>query len=133
MTAKPPPIQLIANLVVRGAKGRILLARYDADSDRWWLPGSDLEPYEHPDEAALRVLRDVLPRAKARPVLSKVESFRGRRGWHVMFDYRVDARGAPAPAKHAAWHAAARLPPMAHGRWEVSVVRALSGARVPRP
>jgi ADP-ribose pyrophosphatase YjhB (NUDIX family) len=50
MSEQQPEIQLIANLVVRRPDGRVLLVRYRDDDERWWLPGGDLEPYEHPDE-----------------------------------------------------------------------------------
>ena len=65
MTEKQPDVQLIANLVVRDEDGRVLLVRYDPDDERWWLPGRDVAPYKHPDEAAGRCPRRV-PRARRR-------------------------------------------------------------------
>lgn len=41
---KQPEIQLIANLVVQRPDGKVLLVRYDAEDERWWLPGEDLDP-----------------------------------------------------------------------------------------
>jgi hypothetical protein len=46
---KQPDIQLIANAVITDRRGRVLLTRYDADESRWWLPGSNLLPYEQAD------------------------------------------------------------------------------------
>jgi ADP-ribose pyrophosphatase YjhB (NUDIX family) len=95
---------------------------------RWWLPGEDLEPYEHPDERArktLEALGGVTPAAFA---LAFVESFRGRRGWHVVFHYRVEADGEPDREIPGAWFAPGDLPRTMHGRWEREAVRRALGA-----
>lgn len=122
-----PEIQLIANLIVTAPDGRVLLVRYDPDDERWWLPGGDLEPYEHPDEAADRVFAALPGLTPGRRTLAFVESFRGRRGWHVVFHYRVAATGQPKCDMPAEWHPAASLPPTAHRPWEQNAVtRALA-------
>jgi len=127
MTDVKPEIQLIADLVVRRADGAVLLVRYDPDDERWWLPGHELSPYQHPDEAAKAAL-DGLPGLRAKPpALSHVESFRGRRGWHVVFHYRVDADGDPTGDLPAAWHPAGALPKTMHGTWERDAVRRVLG------
>ena len=118
-TPKQPDIQLIANAVVTDGKGRVLLTRYD-DEPRWWLPGTDLKPYEHPDDALRRAL-DGLLAASTSSALHHVESFRGRRGWHVMFNHRVKANVRSATGQ-GQWFAADALPRMAHGRWEQGVI-----------
>ena len=118
-----PDIQLIANIVVSNGRGEVLLTRYRDDDERWWLPGSELDPYEHPDEACARALADV-GLAGVSAQLHHVESFRGRRGWHVMFNYRCEAAVAGDDAQ---WHAAASLPPMTHGDWERSVISKVLG------
>ncbi len=117
-----PPIQLIASLVITGLEGGVLLVRYDPEDDRWWLPGSDLEPYEHPDEAARRVLAGLAGLSVRTVAMREVESFRGRRGWHIVFHYHVAADGAPAGPPAAQWFAASSLPRTMHGAWERSVV-----------
>jgi ADP-ribose pyrophosphatase YjhB (NUDIX family) len=120
---KQPDIQLIANLVVQRPDGKVLLLRYDPDDERWWLPGEDLDPYQHPDERARQVL-DELPGLEAGdPQMIFIESFRGRRGWHVVFHYRVRGDGHPAGAAAAEWFAADELPRTMHGRWERDAVR----------
>jgi ADP-ribose pyrophosphatase YjhB (NUDIX family) len=127
-TNKKPDVQLISSLVVRDGQGRVLLCRYDPEDERWWLPGGELEPYEHPDEAAKDALATWKGLKAAAPRLSHVESFRGRRGWHVVFHYRVDAQGEPRGDVPAAWHPADALPRTAHGAWEkASVRRVLAG------
>jgi ADP-ribose pyrophosphatase YjhB (NUDIX family) len=117
-----PPIQLIANLVIENDEGLVLYARDESQDERWWLPGADLEAYEHPDEAAARVIR-ALPGLEAeRTTLSSIESFRGRRGWHVVFHYHVRASGTPREKSKAEWFPTDAPPPTAHGRWERDAV-----------
>ena len=104
MTTEPPPIQLIANLVVEGEPGQVLLARYNPEREtdesdaatRWWLPAHELEPYQHPDDAARIALDEIGGLAIESSTLSRVQSFRGRRGWHISFDFHVMASGEPA-------------------------------------
>lgn len=116
-----PEIQLIANAVITDGRGRVLLTRYDdEDDDRWWLPGANLKPYEHPDEALRRAL-DGLVVAPKSSALHHVESFRGRRGWHVMFNHWVKANPKSA-SDQGQWFAADALPRMAHGKWEPGVI-----------
>jgi ADP-ribose pyrophosphatase YjhB (NUDIX family) len=125
-----PEIQLIANLVVVRPDGRVLLVRYRTDDERWWLPGEDLEPYEHPEERARAVLDGLGGLVAGVMSLDEIESFRGRRGWHVVFTYRVEADGEPAADFPAEWFAADELPRTVHGRWERDrVEHALGGAR----
>jgi ADP-ribose pyrophosphatase YjhB (NUDIX family) len=117
---KQPDIQLIANAVVTDGRGRVLLTRYDDDESTWWLPGRNLEPYEHPDEALQRALAGLVS-ASRRSTLHHVESFRGRRGWHVTFNFIVEA-DADAASADGQWFAADQLPATAHGKWEQAVI-----------
>jgi ADP-ribose pyrophosphatase YjhB (NUDIX family) len=119
-TARQPDIQLIANAVITDGRGRVLLTRYGDDEAQWWLPGTDLKPYEHPEEALQRALAGLVTANKA-PALHHVESFRGRRGWHVMFNFVVKA-GVKAAGDDGQWFAADQLPSMAHGKWERGVI-----------
>lgn len=50
--------------------------------------------------------------------MNEVESFRGRRGWHVIFTYRVEADGEPGGEFPTEWFPAGELPKTKHGRWE---------------
>lgn len=89
-----PAIQLISNLVVHDDRGRVLLARYDATGE---VAGVDVISIE----------------------LSRVQSFRGRRGWHVSFDYAVRVSGEPGQGSVPAdWFDRTDLPPTMHGNWE---------------
>ncbi|HJW10528.1 MAG TPA: NUDIX domain-containing protein [Albitalea sp.] len=125
MSTKEPDVQLIANAVITDGAGRVLLTRYGDEDDSWWLPGSQLQPYEHPDEALRRALAELLP-SGAGGALHHVESFRGRRGWHVMFNYLVTVDAAAA-GDAGQWFAADALPRFAHGPWEAGVVAKAMG------
>jgi len=119
-----PEIQVISSLVVQRQNGDVLLVRYDADDERWWLPGDDLVPYEHPDDAAKRFLeRDVSGLEFEEPEMLFVESFRGRRGWHVIFHYGVRSRGEAEGAYETAWFSRDELPRTFHGSWERKVIQ----------
>ncbi len=122
-----PAIQLIASLVIATPGQEVLFVRYDPEEGRWWLPGADLEPYEHPDEAARRALADLRGLSVRTLQLHDVESFRGRRGWHVVFHYLVTAEGDPQAAVPAQWFARSGFPPTMHGRWERDVVQRVLG------
>ena len=134
MGEEQPAIQLIANLVVEGRGGQVLLARYDPAGEldepdteaRWWLPAHELEPYQHPDDAARIALDEVGGLAVESIELVRVQSFRGRRGWHVSFDYQVRASGEPTTTGvAAAWHPLDDLPPTMHGNWERETIAAV--------
>jgi ADP-ribose pyrophosphatase YjhB (NUDIX family) len=114
MSSDLPPIQPIVNLILVRA-GAVLLHRPDSENPAWWLPGADLMAYEHPDEGVTRVLNDF--GVGTRATLSHIESFRGRRGWHLVFHYRVtlDADADVRTATPHAWHALDAFPKTAHG------------------
>jgi ADP-ribose pyrophosphatase YjhB (NUDIX family) len=120
---KQPEIQLISNLVVVREDGRVLFVRYDPDDERWWLPGEDLEPYEHPDERAARELARFPGLIAGEPAMIFIESFRGRRGWHVVFHYHVPATGDPGGTHPTDWFSPDDLPRTMHGKWEHDAVR----------
>jgi ADP-ribose pyrophosphatase YjhB (NUDIX family) len=128
MAEQQPDIQLIANLVVLRPDAHVLFVRYHSDDERWWLPGEDLEPYEHPDERARAILDGFAGLTVTSLEMSEIESFRGRRGWHVIFTYRVDAEGTPDGDYPAKWFPPDELPRTVHGRWERErVSRVLAG------
>ncbi len=128
MTDKPVDTQVIANLVVRGNDGHILFVRYDPENEKWWLPGEDVEPFTHPDETAAKLLADLPGLDAGAPRLAHVESFHGRRGWHIVFHYDVEAAGSPNSGPPAGWFATDDLPKTMHGGWEKQVVAKVTGA-----
>jgi ADP-ribose pyrophosphatase YjhB (NUDIX family) len=114
-------IQLTSNVVIASPNGQVLLTQYDEDDDRLWIPGASINEYEHPDAAAIRALADVGLATNHAVKLSHIESFRGRRGWHVMFNYIV-ALDSEQAASQAKWFDPKNLPPTAHGDWESGVI-----------
>jgi ADP-ribose pyrophosphatase YjhB (NUDIX family) len=126
MSTDSPAVQPIANLLVQNA-GQILLVRYDAENPAWWLPGGDLLAYEHPEQAAARLLADLGLVAIAAPVLSHIESFRGRRGWHLVFHYVLATQDDPVTALPFLWCTPDAFPRTMHGAWErENALRALA-------
>ena len=128
-----PEIQLIANLVVHHDDGRVLLARYDPNGEigepdadaRWWLPAHELDNYQHPDEAAAIAIDEIGGLSVESIELARVQSFRGRRGWHLSFDYRVHASGEPEGHIRAHWFERGDLPATMHGNWESDTIDAV--------
>jgi ADP-ribose pyrophosphatase YjhB (NUDIX family) len=136
-SAPSPAMQLIANVVIFTRSKQLLLTRYDDTDDRFWLPGAELNAYEHPDDAARRALHSLKLATPAnaaeqpQPELKQIESFRGRRGWHMMFNYahlHEEIGEAFAPDEASQWFAIDALPKTVHGDWEKSVIRAILGA-----
>jgi hypothetical protein len=123
MTEIQPEIQLISNLVVTNEEGQVLFIKYDPEDEKWWLPGDDLKPYQHPDERAKEVLDAIEGLTWSDMKLILVESFRGRRGWHVMFDYHIIANGTLKEDSAAAWFSQDQLPRTKHGNWELETIR----------
>ncbi|MDJ0943697.1 MAG: hypothetical protein QNJ30_09540 [Kiloniellales bacterium] len=120
-------IQIIANLVVRNPAGEVLFVRYDPENEKWWLPGGDVAPFTHPDQTRDETLQDFATLEVSGSRLSFVESFRGRRGWHLVFHYDVRAQGEPVGLREAAWFPPESLPRSVHGQWEKSVVARVCG------
>ncbi len=127
MTKDTVATQVIVNLVVQDGAGRVLLVRYDPEDSKWWLPGKDVAPFTHPDDAAAEALAQLQGVTCDAPLLHHVESFRGRRGWHLVFHYGVRASGEPDGEPEAAWFAAADMPAMRHGGWEKEQAAAVLG------
>ena len=69
--------------------------RYDPEMEKWWLPGADVEPYSHPDDSAAKVMQDFPGLTVENCRFSHLESFRGRRGWHLVFSLRRASRRRP--------------------------------------
>lgn len=130
-----PAIQLIANLVVQRDDSHVLLAQYNPGGEtdepdaevRWWLPAHELDPYQHPDAAAQQAIDEIGGLEVLDITLHRIQSFRGRRGWHLSFDYRVLASGQPSESHvPAAWFDPDDLPPTMHGNWERDTIAAVT-------
>lgn len=117
----------MVNLIVDRGDDHVLMVRYDPTDEAWWLPGAEVEPYQHPDDAAEAALI-ALGITDAEMSIANIQSFRGRRGWHLTFDYLVDVDEdvtlAPE-APEAGWFHPDDLPATKHGRWEADTIQAV--------
>lgn len=141
MEPQEPAIQLIANLVVQRPDGQVLLAQYNRDNEssepnptaRWWLPAHELDQYQHPDDAASHAIDSIGGLEVGSIDLVRVQSFEGRRGWHISFDYCVRASGDPTSAEiPAAWFSLEEFPATMHGAWERQTIDAVLSADAER-
>jgi len=125
-----PKIDLICNVVIKRASDeKVLLVKYKKDDDRWWIPSETLVPYEHPDEVALKVIKNTGGLTNKYLNFSEIESFRGRTGWHIMFNYLTEVEPKGECEVTSEWFSPNNLPQMVHGKWEKSVIdKALSVA-----
>lgn len=93
-------VKIIADVAVF-AEGEILLVKYkDANKydheTGWFLPDDLLKDYEHPDDAAIRILHEQLKISDIPVHLTHIESFQGNdRTWHLVFHYKVELTEAP--------------------------------------
>ena len=130
--------RLIADVALM-ADDKVLLVRYhdvrDYDGQRgWFLPDAALERYEHPDDAAARLLREQVG-LEVPVALDHIESL-GNGTWHLIFHFRADignARPIVAGANVAAaeWFPLAAPPDpadVAHEGWGLDVLE-----RIRRP
>ena len=123
MEPAQPDIQLIANVVVQDDSGKVLFVKYDSEDERWWLPGEDLTPYQHPDDRAKQVLDEIPGLTYDNLQMVFIESFRGRRGWHVMFNYHATGKGESVGPPQGEWFPPETLPQTMHGKWEREVIQ----------
>lgn len=57
----------------------------------WFLPDDLLMEFEHPVEAAKRILKEQLNLSEASIQLDHIESFQGNdRSWHLVFHYKTE-------------------------------------------
>jgi ADP-ribose pyrophosphatase YjhB (NUDIX family) len=95
----------------------------------WFLPDDYLQPFEHPDEAAKRILRDQVGITPPAIRLDHAESF-GNGWWHLVFHYRseiddVAPLNTDENVADAQWFALEALPEeseVAHDGWGVDVI-----------
>jgi ADP-ribose pyrophosphatase YjhB (NUDIX family) len=133
--------KLIADVMMLAGE-RVLLVRYrepaQYDHQRgWFLPNGLLAEFEHPDDAARRILREQFHIASARVQFGTIESFKGNDGsWHLTFHYKAQTDDPPhlRPAEmvgEAVWFPLDALPPraeVAHHGWALEVIADLHAA-----
>jgi hypothetical protein len=100
----------------------------------WFLPDAPLVRPEHPDDGAVRILRDQLG-IDPKPRLDHIEKF-GNGAWHFIFHFRADLEAVVDGTLGdnvlvAGWFPASALPPdeqMAHdGRGKEVLGKILAG------
>lgn len=117
------------------AEQRILLVRYRDTSrydhqEGWFLPDDYLNPFEHPDDAASRIVREQVGHSIPSTRLDHIESF-GNGAWHLIFHYRAEMDRARPPVisgniADARWFSLEALPErddVAHHGWALDVLQ----------
>lgn len=93
-------VKLIADVALF-AEGEVLLLKY-SDVEKydhqtgWFLPDDSLKEFEHPDDAAIRILHGQLKIVNVQVQLDNIESFQGNdKTWHLVFHYKSKFPEAP--------------------------------------
>ncbi len=92
--------KLIADIAIL-AEGDVLLVKYK-DKNKydhqkgWFLPDDLLKDFEHPDDAAIRILHEQLKISDVNVQFDHIESFKGNdKSWHLVFHYKIELPKAP--------------------------------------
>lgn len=85
MTTNKIKLQSDVSLIT---SGKVLLVKYKNHEKGWILPVSDVNYSEHPEEAALRLIKSQLKYITGNLKLSHIESFSDLDGiWNLIFHY----------------------------------------------
>ncbi|MCY7360785.1 MAG: NUDIX hydrolase [Ignavibacteria bacterium] len=92
--------KLIADVSLFTKKNILLIKYNDANKydhqSGWFLPDDLLLDFEHPEDAAVRILKEQLNLSEIIPVLNHVESFKGNdSSWHLVFHYKAELSDIP--------------------------------------
>ena len=110
-----------------------LLVKYRAgpdDQEGWFLPNDDLHHLEHPEQAAMRILKEQAGIDDSTLKLAEIESFMGNnQTWHLIFDYLAFTRtmnvSLGKTVTELRWFEIDKLPPgedFAHRGWGRAVL-----------
>src|SRR5574337_860853 len=107
----------------------------------WFLPDDYLRRLEHPEDGALRILREQVGVDVARLDLRFIESFEGNGAWHMVFHYSGEPAEEPriragSNTAKAEWFDLNGLPDrsaVAHGGWGLDVLAAMRRGRDETP
>jgi ADP-ribose pyrophosphatase YjhB (NUDIX family) len=131
-------LKLVADVAVFSGD-RVLLVKYE-DTHKydqqvgWFLPDDYLRRLEHPEDAALRILKDQLGLEAVRVDLRFIESFEGNQAWHLVFHFAamLPEGSSPTPGTNTAamvWFSVDHLPDrfdVAHEGWALDVLASLA-------
>jgi ADP-ribose pyrophosphatase YjhB (NUDIX family) len=134
-------IKLVADVALFSGE-RVLLVRYK-DTRKydhqvgWFLPDDYLRRLEHPEDAALRILREQLGLELPSLDLRFIESFEGNEAWHLVFHFAgaVLDKSGPTPGANTAameWFNPSSLPArseVAHAGWALDILAAMRKPR----
>ena len=118
---------LVAQVAALHHSSALLLKYRIAPDDQqgWFLPNDDLHHLEHPERAAMRILKEQTGIDDATLKLAEIESFMGNnQTWHLIFDYLALTRTMKTSPGNAVaelrWFEIDKLPPpadFAHHGW----------------
>lgn len=132
------PVKLICDAALFWGE-KTLLVRY-SDNNKydlqkgWFIPDDAIQHDEHPDDAALRILKEQLGIDNVIPRLGFIESFTGNdKSWHLVFHYYIKLGDEielkpSADIKEAEWFELNSLPErkdIAHGGWAMFTLEEL--------
>ena len=136
MSAEEKGFTLVADVALF-AEGGVLLVKYadveafDGQSG-WFIPDASIHYLEHPEKAAIRLLKEQLSLDSIPLILDHIESFRGNDGsWHLAFHYKAVLGGTPkinpnADIGAAHWFPIDGLPAkeeVAHNGWAHTILK----------
>ena len=111
--------------------------KYDHQAG-WFLPDDLLKEFEHPDEAADRILLEQLNLSNINPALDHIESFKGKdSSWHLVFHYKAEINNYLDIVKsdeisELDWFDLSELPAkkeVAHNGWALFTIKAIRGLK----
>lgn len=134
--------KLIADIALFTNNEVLLLKYKDANKydlqKGWFLPDDMLLEYEHPDEAADRIILEQLNLSNINPVLDHIESFKGKdSSWHLVFHYKAEINEQFDIVKSDEieefdWFDRSELPDkkeVAHNGWALYTIKTIEGIK----
>ncbi|HVS07149.1 MAG TPA: NUDIX domain-containing protein [Candidatus Dormibacteraeota bacterium] len=131
-------LKLVADVALFSGD-RVLLVKYKDtykydQQAGWFLPDDYLRRLEHPEDAALRILKDQVGLDTVRIDLRLIESFEGNKAWHLVFHFAATLRDGSAPTAGTntaamGWFSVDHLPDradIAHEGWALDVLASLA-------
>ena len=131
--------KLIADVALI-SEGSVLLVKYK-DKNKydhqpgWFLPDDLLQDFEHPEDAAVRILHEQLKLSNINPKLDHIESFKGRdSSWHLAFHFKAEIAEVPDIVKSDEvkifdWFDLSELPEkeeVAHHGWALYTLKTIN-------
>lgn len=131
--------KLICDVTIISAD-KVLLVKYKDENkydhqSGWFLPDDLLKDFEHPEDAALRILEEQTGIKDLNPELAFIESFKGAdQSWHLVFHYKAESAEEPViiaqeEIKDAKWFGLKDLPDkkeVAHHGWALYTIAGIN-------